>query len=72
VPSSAAIRAGNNAAHVGDAVSDTLVFHEDRRSDRRLFRTLYGLDYAQVLEIFLFFFIYSLNVFNLKIMTLSA
>jgi hypothetical protein len=67
VPSSATIRAGNNAARAGDAVSDALVFHEDRRSDRRLFRTLYGLDYAQVLEIFFFiFFLLSIECIQSK------
>ncbi|MCJ1223923.1 hypothetical protein MMC12_000566 [Toensbergia leucococca] len=40
---------GNQKAHHGDALGDALVFDRDKRSDRRLYRELYGLSYEQVL-----------------------
>ena len=45
-----AIREGNSAAHDGDAVGDAFLFECDKRTDRTLFRELYGLDVDQVLH----------------------
>ena len=48
---SAAIKAGNSKAHDGNALADAALYHRDRRSDTRLYRDLYGLDYREVLEL---------------------
>ncbi len=45
-----AIREGNLAAHEGDAIGDAMLFDHDTRTDRSLYRELYGLDDRQVLE----------------------
>ncbi len=47
-----AIKEGNVAAHQGDAIGDATLFERDKRTDRRIFCDLYGLDPAQVLEVF--------------------
>ena len=47
---SRAIREGNVIAHEGDAVGDAILFDRDQRTDRTIYRELYGLDPAQVLE----------------------
>lgn len=47
---SKAIQTGNLGAHEGDALGDAVLFEHDGRSDRRLYRELYGLDFGQVLE----------------------
>lgn len=44
-----AIRSGNSVAHDGDAVRDAFLFENDKRTDRTLYRELYGLDADQVL-----------------------
>lgn len=49
---SKSIRGGNVVAHHGDAVGDAFLFHHDKRTDRSLYRDLYGLDPSQVLEKF--------------------
>ena len=48
---SKAIREGYVRAHEGDALGDAMLFDHDRRHDKSLYRELYGLDYAQVLEL---------------------
>ena len=45
---SRSIREGNMVAHQGDALSDTVVFQQDQRTDRIIYRDLYGLDHEQV------------------------
>lgn len=45
-----AIQTGNSAAHDGDAVGDAFLFECDKRTDRTLYRELYGLDADQVLR----------------------
>ncbi len=45
-----AIREGNIIAHEGDALGDAALFDRDQRTDRRVYRELYGLDHQQVLE----------------------
>lgn len=47
-----AIKEGNVAAHQGDAIGDATLFERHKRTDRRIFCDLYGLDPAQVLEVF--------------------
>ena len=47
---SKAIREGNGRAHEGDALGDAMLFDRNHRSDRMLYRELYGLDHTQVLE----------------------
>ena len=49
IRSSKMTQQGNQKAHHGDALGDALVFDRDKRSDRRLYRELYGLSYEQVL-----------------------
>ena len=39
-----AIKIGNSCAHDGDAVGDTFLFNHGHRTDRSLYRELYGLD----------------------------
>ena len=46
-----AVKAGNAKAHGGDALADAALFQHDHRTDNRLYRDLYGLDYRQVLEL---------------------
>ena len=41
---------GNSAAHYGDAIADAFLFDRDHRSDRCVYRDLYGLEYQQVLD----------------------
>ena len=48
---SPAIKAGNAKAHGGDALADAALFKHDHRTDTRLYRDLYGLEYRQVLEL---------------------
>ncbi len=43
-------RGGNIVAHEGDAFGDAVLFDRDRRTDRSIYRELYGLDYQQVLD----------------------
>lgn len=45
-----AIREGNAAAHDFDAVADAFLFTCDKRTDRTLFRELYGLEADQTLH----------------------
>jgi hypothetical protein len=47
---SKAIREGNLRAHEGDALGDAVVFDRDQRTDRSIYRELYGLDHQQVLD----------------------
>ncbi|MCJ1223396.1 hypothetical protein MMC12_000036 [Toensbergia leucococca] len=47
---SRAIREGNIIAHEGDALGDAVLFDRDQRTDRSIYRELYGLDYQQVLD----------------------
>ena len=47
-----AIKEGSAAAHQGDAIGDATFFERDKRTDRIVFRDLYGLDPVQVLEVF--------------------
>ncbi|KAL9026720.1 MAG: hypothetical protein Q9196_004653 [Gyalolechia fulgens] len=47
---SKAIREGNIIPHEGDALGDAALFHRDQRTDRRIYRELYGLEYQQVLD----------------------
>ena len=47
---SKAIREGNIIAHEGDALGDAVLFDRDQRTDRSIYRELYGLDYQQVLD----------------------
>ncbi|KAL9608937.1 MAG: hypothetical protein Q9167_006260 [Letrouitia subvulpina] len=47
---SKAIQEGNRIALVGDALGDAQLFQHDQRTDRALYRELYGLEYTQVLE----------------------
>ena len=47
---SKAIREGNSRAHEGDALGDAVVFDRDQRTDRSIYRELYGLDHQQVLH----------------------
>ena len=47
---SKAIREGNLIAHEGDAVGDADLFDRDQRTDRSIYRELYGLEYQQVLN----------------------
>lgn len=44
------IREGNLIAHEGDALGDAIVFDRDQRTDRRIYRDLYGLDHKQILN----------------------
>ena len=46
---SKAIREGNSIAHEGDALGDAVLFDRDQRTDLRIYRELYGLEYKQVL-----------------------
>ena len=48
---SPAIKAGNAKAYGGDALADAALFQHDHRTDTRLYRDLYGLEYRQVLEL---------------------
>lgn len=41
---------GNSTAHDGDAVGIVFLFECDKRTDRTLYRELYGLDVDQVLH----------------------
>ena len=45
-----AIREGNLIAHEGDALGDAVLFDLDYRTDKGIYRELYGLDYKQVLD----------------------
>ena len=47
---SKAIREGNIIAHEGDALGDAVLFDRDQRTDRSIYRELYGLDHQQVLD----------------------
>ncbi|KAL9104998.1 MAG: hypothetical protein Q9163_000095 [Psora crenata] len=47
---SKAIREGNLIAHAGDAFGDAVLFDRDQRTDRSIYRELYGLDHQQVLH----------------------
>lgn len=47
---SKAIREGNIIAYEGDALGDAMLFDRDQRTDRSIYRELYGLDYQQVLD----------------------
>ena len=47
---SKAIREGCRTAHEGDALGDAVLFDRDQRTDRSIYRELYGLDYLQVLD----------------------
>jgi len=47
---SKAIRKGNLIAHEGDALGDALLFDRDQRTDRSIYRELYGFDHGQVLD----------------------
>ena len=47
---SKAIREGNSIAHEGDALGDAVLFDRDHRTDKRIYRELYGLDHKQVLD----------------------
>ena len=51
---SKAIREGNLIAHEGDALGDALgdavLFDRDQRTDRSIYRELYGLEHQQVLD----------------------
>ncbi|KAK3176307.1 hypothetical protein OEA41_007630 [Lepraria neglecta] len=46
---SKAIRDRNLIAHEGDALGDAVLFDRDQRTDRSIYRELYGLDYEKVL-----------------------
>ena len=50
IQGSKAIREGNMTAHEGDALGDAVLFERDHRTDNKIYRELYGLDYLQVLE----------------------
>ncbi len=52
---SKAIQKGNSAAHEGDALGDAEVFNRDQRTDRAIYRELYGLDYTQVIAFRMYF-----------------
>ena len=41
---------GNDAANEGDVVGDAMMYDLDQRTDRVIFRQLYGLDVAEVIE----------------------
>ena len=43
-------REGNIIAHEGDAFIDAVLFDRDQRTERSIYRELYGLDYQQVLD----------------------
>lgn len=58
--SSKVIREGNIIAYEGDALRDAVLFNCDQRTDRIIYRELYGLDYQQVLD----FCIYTDGLFN--------
>ncbi|KAL9640853.1 MAG: hypothetical protein Q9164_000011 [Protoblastenia rupestris] len=45
-----AIREGNLIAYEGDALGDAVLFDRDQRTDRSIYRELYGLDHQQVLD----------------------
>ena len=47
---SKAIQEGNMLAHEGDALGDAVLFDNDQRTDKRVYRELYGLDHEQVLS----------------------
>ena len=47
---SKAIREGNSIAHEGDALGDAVLFNRDQRTDKSVYRELYGLDHLQVLD----------------------
>ena len=47
---SKAIREGNIIAYEGDALGDAILFDRDQRTDKSIYRELYGLDYQQVLD----------------------
>ena len=57
---SKAIRKGNTIAHEGDALGDAMLFVRDQRTDRSIYRELYGLDFQQVLD----FRMYTNDLFN--------
>ena len=42
---SKAIRDGNLRAHEGDALGDAVLFDRDQRTDRSIYRELYGLEH---------------------------
>lgn len=58
---SKAIQEGNSIAYEGDALGDAVLFDRDHRTDARIYRELYGLDYKQVLE----FRTYTDSLFNM-------
>lgn len=47
----AAYRKGDTVAHEGDAIDDAILYEQDHRTDRSIYRDLYGMEYSQVLEI---------------------
>ncbi|KAL2056070.1 hypothetical protein ABVK25_003713 [Lepraria finkii] len=47
---SKAIREGNQIAHEGDALGDAVLFDRDQRTDKMIYRELYGLEHNQVLD----------------------
>ena len=49
-PGPSPIAQGNPRAPGGDAVTDAVVYQADGRTDRSLYRELYGLDYREVLQ----------------------
>ena len=59
---SKAIRAGNLIAHEGDALGDAVLFARDQRTDRSIYREVYGLGYQQVLD----FCTYTDNLSNMS------
>lgn len=50
VQGSADIRQSNALAQEGNAFGDAELFDRDHRTDRSIYRELYGLEYSQVLE----------------------
>lgn len=48
IKGSRAIREGNLMAHEGDALGDAELFVRDQRTDKSIYRELYGLDHQQV------------------------
>lgn len=47
---SKSILEGNQKAHEGDAITDAMLFEKEKRTDKRLYRELYGLGHERVLE----------------------
>ena len=63
---SKATHEGNLIAHVGDAIGDAMLFDLDKRTDRGVYRELYGLDAGQVLE-FRTYTAFQFNIFCQKL-----